>query len=65
MTSRKPVLDHVKFLLEKEGFVKRTGQIFSLDLGEGYSGWLGLNRARYPNGIKIIPIVGNIKTGIK
>lgn len=49
------------------GFRKRSGQIFTLDLGEGVLGWLGLNRtARRPSGeVGLNPVVGVRYQGIE
>ncbi|WP_124823685.1 hypothetical protein [Burkholderia stagnalis] len=45
-------------LLEAEGFKKRSGEIFTLQLAEGFIGWLGLNRAKRPEGFELNPVVG-------
>lgn len=45
-------------LLEAEGFKKRSGEIFTRNLAEGFSGWLGLNRARRRDGFELNPVVG-------
>jgi hypothetical protein len=47
--------------LDKAGFKKRAGDVFTLDLVPGVIGWLGLNRAtqhRAPGEVEINPIVG-------
>ena len=45
--------------LEAEGFKKRAGEIFTIELAEGFIGWLGLNRAKHPQGgVELNPVVG-------
>lgn len=45
-------------LLEAAGFKKRSGEIFTRQLAEGFIGWLGLNRAKRPEGFELNPVVG-------
>ncbi|WP_321872638.1 hypothetical protein [Burkholderia ubonensis] len=45
-------------LLEAEGFKRRSGEIFTLQLAEGFIGWLGLNRTSHPEGFDLNPVVG-------
>jgi hypothetical protein len=46
-------------LLRPLGFRKRSEGIFTLELGNGIIGWLGLNHVSYPKwGYKINPVVG-------
>lgn len=44
--------------LEAKGFKKKSGDIFTIKLTEGFIGWLGLNRAKHPQGIELNPVVG-------
>ena len=45
-------------LLGAEGFKKRTGEIFTVEVAPGFVGWLGLNRAKHPQGVELNPVVG-------
>jgi hypothetical protein len=42
------------------GFRKRTGEVFTLDLGDDALGWLGLHRSTYNNRgpLDVIPVIG-------
>ncbi|MFI6360056.1 hypothetical protein ACIBJF_47645 [Streptomyces sp. NPDC050743] len=40
------------------GWHKRAGDIYSLELGDGFHAWLGLNRASHHVPLKINPVVG-------
>lgn len=54
-------LDAALSLVARIGFKKRAGDVFTLDLGPGVLGWLGLNRAakhRGPGEVEINPVVG-------
>jgi hypothetical protein len=47
--------------LERLGFRKRGGQIYTIDLGEDVLGWLGLNKAsqhRSPGQVEVNPVIG-------
>lgn len=47
--------------LTELGFRKRAGRVLTLDIGEGWLGWLGLNaasRAGLPGEVALHPIVG-------
>lgn len=47
--------------LERAGFRKRTGEIFTIVLADGILGWLGLNyssRHREPSQVAVGPVVG-------
>jgi hypothetical protein len=58
MTLLKTFNAHLEPLLEAEGFKKRSGEIFTRQLAEGFIGWLGLNRAKQPEGFELNPVVG-------
>lgn len=45
-------------LLGAEGFKKRSGEVFTVELAEGFVGWLGLNRAKHPQGLELNPVIG-------
>lgn len=45
-------------LLGAKGFKKRSGEVFTVELVEGFVGWLGLNRAKHPRGLELNPVVG-------
>lgn len=48
-------------LLAKNGFRKRAGDVFTLDVAPGVLGWLGLNRATRhgaPTEVEVNPVVG-------
>ncbi|MFN8986886.1 MAG: hypothetical protein ACK5VR_11325 [Burkholderiales bacterium] len=45
-------------LLKAEGFKQRSGEIFTRQLAEGFIGWLGLNRAKRPEGFEVNTVVG-------
>lgn len=40
------------------GWRKRTGDIYTHDLGDGFHAWVGLNRASKHHPLKINPVVG-------
>lgn len=44
--------------MDDEGWRKRAGDIYSLELGDGFHAWLGLNRASKHVPLKINPVVG-------
>jgi hypothetical protein len=44
--------------MKEAGWRKRSGDIFTLDLGEGYFAWLGLNRATKHHPLQVNPVVG-------
>lgn len=53
--------DGLQRRLEAVGFKKRAGQVFTMEVGDGVLGWLGLNRAtrhRPPGEVEINPVVG-------
>lgn len=53
--------DGLQVRLEAVGFKKRAGQVFTMEVGDGVLGWLGLNRAnrhRPPGEVEINPVVG-------
>jgi len=58
MTLAKKIKASVVPLLEASGFKKRSGEIFTIDLVEGFIGWLGLNRAKHPQGFELNPVIG-------
>lgn len=68
MTGTRIVLETVQPLLSEYGFKKRAGDIFTIELGEGVLGWLGLNRAtnHHPSGeIEINPVIGIRHQGVE
>lgn len=58
MTLRENIVSALVPGLEARGFKKRSGEIFTIELAEGFVGWLGLNRAKHPQGIELNPVVG-------
>jgi hypothetical protein len=54
------VVGAVRGPLEEFGFEKRAGEVFTLELGDGVFGWLGLNRAyrRSEDALEVNPVVG-------
>jgi hypothetical protein len=44
--------------LTSQGWRKRTGEIYTFDLTDGFHGWLGLNRATKYRPLQINPVVG-------
>lgn len=58
MTLLKKIEGSLVSFLGAEGFKKRSGEVFSVELAEGFVGWLGLNRAKHPQGLELNPIVG-------
>jgi hypothetical protein len=58
MTLLKKIEGSLVPLLGAEGFKKRSGEVFTVDLAEGFVGWLGLNRAKHPQGLELNPVVG-------
>lgn len=58
MTLLKKIEGSLESLLGAEGFKKRSGEVFTVELAEGFVGWLGLNRAKHPRGLELNPVVG-------
>lgn len=47
-----------KHQLTGAGWRKRTGDIYTMDLGDKYSAWLGLNKATKYHPMRVNPVVG-------
>lgn len=64
-TDLPPVRDLIKAFSEavrprltSRGWRKRSGEIYTFDLSDGFYGWLGLNRAANYRPLQINPVVG-------
>jgi len=58
MVLRERIASSLAPALEAEGFKKRSGEIFTIELADGFIGWLGLNRAKHIQGVELNPVVG-------
>lgn len=47
-----------KAALVDRGWTKRSGDIYTLDLGDGFLAWLGFNRASKHHPLEVSPVVG-------
>ncbi len=47
-----------KAALVQQGWQKRSGNVYTLDLNDGFLAWLGLNRASKHRPLTINPVVG-------